>query len=90
MKRYVADLFAGSKRVARAARRLGVEARTWELEDGPSNDLTRWGVEQALHQDIEVGNVVGASLAGPEVMAVDDDESEVMTTEGGAALLSLA
>ena len=31
-----------------------------------------------------------ASLAEPEVMAFDDDESEVMTTEGGAELLSLA
>ena len=62
MRPYFADLFAGSKRVARAARRLGVEARTWEIEDGPENDLTDWQGEKALHEDIEAGRVLGASL----------------------------
>ena len=44
---------------------------------------------QAL--DEETASRSLASLAEPEVMAFgDDDESEVMTTEGGAELLSLA
>ena len=41
---------------------------------------------QAL--DEETASRSLASLAEPEVMAFDDDESEVMTTEGGAELLS--
>ena len=65
MKPYFADLFAGSKRVARAAHSLGAEARTWELGDGPSNDLTCWEVESALHRDIEAGRVLGAAMAPP-------------------------
>jgi len=51
--------------VARAARHLGVNGRTWEIGDGVEFDLTAAATQRRLRQDIAGGRLIAAMLAPP-------------------------
>eukprot|EP00959_Pyramimonas_sp_CCMP1952_P350142 7335963-Pyramimonas_sp.AAC.1 len=60
---YIADAFAGQGGVARALRRLGFQARTWEITHGEHGDLTSARVLRALLSDVRRGRRLGAMIA---------------------------
>ena len=62
---YIADLFAGTGGVRRAARADGWPCRSWEIADGKEGDLLNRGVRRRLRRDIRGGLVLGAVLAPP-------------------------
>ena len=63
---YVAELFAGSGRVAAAVRRQGVVARTWEIHDDPDRqDLTLPAVRRRILTDATQRRLVSAMIAPP-------------------------
>ena len=61
----MADFFAGSGGVARAARALGFSAREGELLQGENHDLTRPCVQRKIQFDIQKGLILAAMLAPP-------------------------
>lgn len=62
---YLADFFAGTGGVSRAARSLGFSTREWELLHGPDHDLTKPLVQFKIKHDIEKGILLAAMLAPP-------------------------
>ena len=62
---YIADLFAGTGGVRRAARADGWPCRSWEIADGKEGDLLNRRVRRQLRRDTRSGLVLGAALAPP-------------------------
>ena len=62
---YLADFFAGTGGVSRAARSLGFSTREWELLHCPDHDLTKPLVQFKIKHDIEKGILLAAMLAPP-------------------------
>ena len=61
--RYVADFFSGVGGVARSARRMGFQAREWEMLNGDCYDLTRPCVLRHIEQDASKQKLLAAMLA---------------------------
>ena len=62
---YFADLFSGDGGVARAVRRLGGNARSWDICHGHQYDLTAPAVQRFLAQEAHHGRLAAAMLAPP-------------------------
>ena len=62
---YLADFFAGSCGVSRAAQKLGFSTREWELLHGEHADLTKPIVQYKIKCDIQKKLVLAAMLAPP-------------------------
>ncbi|CAK0852231.1 unnamed protein product [Prorocentrum cordatum] len=62
---YMADLFSGSGKVARAVTRLGFSAKAWDIIHGPNHDLTDPAVLRLLFSDIRDGKIFAAMIALP-------------------------
>ncbi|CAK0862261.1 unnamed protein product [Prorocentrum cordatum] len=62
---YMADLFSGSGKDARAVTRLGFSAKAWDIIRGPNHDLTDPAVLRLLFSDIRDGKIFAAMIALP-------------------------
>ena len=62
---FLADFFSGDGGVAKAARRLGVDARCWGTRNGDAFDLTKASVQRRARQDVAAGCLRAAMLAPP-------------------------
>ena len=62
---YFADVFSGSGRMSQAVRKRGFKAREFDIEHGPSGDVTNPIVIRNLIQDILAGVVVAVMLSPP-------------------------
>ncbi|CAK0810365.1 unnamed protein product, partial [Prorocentrum cordatum] len=62
---YMADLFSGSGKVARAVMQLGFSAKAWDIIHGPHHDITDPAVLRLLLSDIRDGKVFAAMIALP-------------------------
>ena len=62
---YVADFFAGHGGVARAVRKIGFNAREWEILKGPEHDLCHPVVLSKVISDIHKGKLIAAMFAPP-------------------------
>ena len=63
--KYVLDLFGGSGGVARAARREGAAAWSWDIADGDQFDLTTATAQRRLRQEIQGDKVLSGMLGPP-------------------------
>ena len=59
------DLFGGSGGVARAARKEGAAAWSWDIADGEQFDLTKARAQRRIRQEIQDDKVLGAMLGPP-------------------------
>ncbi|CAK0807139.1 unnamed protein product [Prorocentrum cordatum] len=62
---YMADLFSGSGKVARAVTRLGFSAKAWDIIHGPNHDITDPAVLRLLFSDVRDGKILAAMIALP-------------------------
>ncbi|CAK0824647.1 unnamed protein product, partial [Prorocentrum cordatum] len=62
---YMADLFSGAGKVARAVVRLGISAKAWDIIHGANHDLTDPTVIRLLLPDIRDGKISAAMIALP-------------------------
>lgn len=58
--RYVADLFSGHGGVSKAVRKMGFNAREWELLKGDEHDLTNPCVVFKVCEDVRKGKIFGS------------------------------
>ena len=63
--KYFLELFAGSGAVSRALARLGFECRSFEIEKGEQEDLTRAKTQQTIAGEISNKKVLGAMISPP-------------------------
>ena len=63
--RYYLDLFSGEGGVARSIRRLGFDAREFDVRHGVESDLCREATLRRIVRDIAAGRVAGVMLAPP-------------------------
>ena len=61
----MADFFSGVGGVARSVRRMGFQAREWEMLNGDCYDLTRPCVLRHIEQDASKQKLLAAMLAPP-------------------------